>query len=134
MGTGQSKHKVTGQDKAILECALSFIPMDSILLTTPSLKLQRDKLKQYQKKIQFILDREHNVAKECLAAGQKDKALLALRRRKYQETLLSKTYGQLTTLEELVSCDCLPSASSAAYVFYAGLCHRVLSSRTVCPP
>ena len=68
-----------------------------------SLKLQRDKLKQYQRRIQVILDREHQIAKECLANGQKDKALVALRRRKYQETLLSRTYGQLGNLEELVS-------------------------------
>ncbi|KAF8203127.1 Snf7 family [Pholiota molesta] len=68
-----------------------------------SLKLQRDKLKQYQKKVQAILDREHAIAKAQIAAGQKDRALIALRRRKYQQTLLTKTDQQLENLEQLVS-------------------------------
>ncbi|KAF5374837.1 hypothetical protein D9758_000391 [Tetrapyrgos nigripes] len=67
------------------------------------LKLQRDKVKQYQKKLQAILDREEVIAKTHLAAGQKDKALIALRRRKYQQSLLIKTDGQLENLEQLVS-------------------------------
>ncbi|KAL4241606.1 Snf7 family protein [Abortiporus biennis] len=86
MGGNQSVPKITKQDRAILD-----------------LKLQRDKVKQYQKKIQAVLDREHEIAKQHLAAGQKDRALLALRRRKYQETLLQKTDGQLENLEGLVS-------------------------------
>jgi len=53
--------------------------------------------------IQIILDREHEIAKAQLAAGHKDRALVALRRRKYQESLLVKTDGQLESLEQLVS-------------------------------
>lgn len=68
-----------------------------------SLKLQRDKLKQYQKKIQVVLDREHEIAKAHLATGQKDRAVIALRRRKYQQSLLLKTDSQLENLEQLVS-------------------------------
>ena len=83
--------------------------------------MQRDKLRQYQKKacfhpcphaivwlinlsgqIQTILDREHAIAKTHLANGQKDRAIIALRRRKYQESLLVKTDGQLENLEQLV--------------------------------
>ncbi|KDQ30909.1 hypothetical protein PLEOSDRAFT_1036992, partial [Pleurotus ostreatus PC15] len=86
MGGNQSVPKVTPQDRAILD-----------------LKLQRDKLRQYQKKIQVILDREHEIAKAHLAAGQKDRAVIALRRRKYQQGLLVKTDGQLENLEQLVS-------------------------------
>ncbi|KAL1681567.1 Snf7 family [Schizophyllum commune] len=86
MGGNQSVPKITAQDKAILD-----------------LKLQRDKLRQYQKKIQTILDREHAIAKTHLANGQKDRAIIALRRRKYQESLLVKTDGQLENLEQLVS-------------------------------
>jgi len=86
MGVNQSIPKITPQDRAILD-----------------LKLQRDKLKQYQKKIQGILDREHQIAKANLAAGQEDRALIALRRRKYQQGLLLKTDGQLENLEQLVS-------------------------------
>ncbi|KJA25756.1 hypothetical protein HYPSUDRAFT_64483 [Hypholoma sublateritium FD-334 SS-4] len=86
MGANQSLPKITAQDKAILD-----------------LKLQRDKLKQYQKKIHAVLDREHAIAKSQIAAGQKDRALIALRRRKYQQTLLTKTDQQLENLEQLVS-------------------------------
>ncbi|KAJ6604537.1 Snf7 family, partial [Mycena vulgaris] len=88
MGANQSIPKITSQDRAILD-----------------LKLQRDKLKQYQKKARkmVVLEREHAIAKTHLATGQKDRAVIALRRRKYQQSLLLKTDGQLETLEELVS-------------------------------
>ncbi|KAI0715302.1 Snf7 family [Earliella scabrosa] len=86
MGGNQSVPKVTKQDRAILD-----------------LKLQRDKVRQYQKKIQVVLDREHEIAKQQLAAGNKDRALIALRKRKYQEGLLVKTDAQLENLEKLVS-------------------------------
>lgn len=86
MGGNQSIPKITTQDRAILE-----------------LKLQRDKLKQYQKKIQGVLDREHAIAKAHLVAGEKERAMTALRRRKYQQSLLLKTDGQLENLEQLVS-------------------------------
>jgi len=86
MGGNQSTPKITKQDRAILD-----------------LKLQRDKVRQYQKKIQGVLDREHEIAKQHLAVGQKDRALFALRKRKYQETLLAKTDAQLENLEKLVS-------------------------------
>ncbi|KAF8585514.1 hypothetical protein K439DRAFT_1033793 [Ramaria rubella] len=81
-----SMPKITARDRAILD-----------------LKLQRDKIRQYQVKIQGVLDREHEVAKACLKAGQKDRAVIALRRRKYQESILLKTDGQLETLEGLVT-------------------------------
>ncbi|KAL5534115.1 hypothetical protein ACEPAG_576 [Sanghuangporus baumii] len=86
MGGAQSTPKITQQDKAILD-----------------LKLQRDKLKQYQKKIQTILDREQEIARQHLREGSKDRAVVALRRRKYQESLLHKTDTQLESLEQLVS-------------------------------
>lgn len=67
------------------------------------MKNQRDKLHQYQQRITAITSREIDVARECLARGDKSKALLALRRKKYQETLLAKTDAQLETLEQLTS-------------------------------
>ncbi|KAF8349780.1 Snf7 family [Amanita rubescens] len=86
MGAKSSVPKITAQDRAILD-----------------LKLQRDKLKLYQKKIQGVLDREHAIAKAHLESGQKDRAATALRRRKYQQSLLVKTDAQLENLEHLVS-------------------------------
>lgn len=84
MGNGGSKP--SEQDKAIL-----------------SLKIQRDRLHQYQKKITHITNLEADIARRCLAAGDRPKALLALRRKKYQESLLQKTDAQLEQLEVLVS-------------------------------
>ncbi|KAF9787223.1 Snf7 family [Thelephora terrestris] len=86
MGGNQSVPKITPRDRAILD-----------------MKLQRDKLKQYQKNIQRVLNREHEIAKQHLANGNRDRALIALRQRKYQETLLAKTDAQLEQLEQLVS-------------------------------
>ncbi|KAL7267920.1 Vacuolar protein sorting-associated protein 20 [Rhizina undulata] len=86
MGNSSSSRRVTAQDRAIL-----------------AMKVQRDKLKQYQKKIQWVLDREQEIAKEHLKKGDKNRALLALRRRKYQEQLLAKTDGQLEALEQLTN-------------------------------
>jgi len=86
MGNTPSSHKISAQDRAILD-----------------MKIQRDKLHQYQKRITIITDRETAIAKECLARGDKTKALLALRRKKYQESLLSQTDAQLETLEKLTS-------------------------------
>lgn len=67
------------------------------------MKNQRDKLHQYQRRITVLTDRETAIAKEMLAKGDKSKALLALRRKKYQESLLSKTDAQLEQLEKLTS-------------------------------
>ncbi|KAG9006275.1 Vacuolar protein sorting-associated protein 20 [Tulasnella sp. JGI-2019a] len=86
MGSSQSGPKITAQDRAVVD-----------------MKLQRDKLKQYQKKIQTILNQEHVIAVDALRSGNEARALTALRRRKYQEGLLQKTDGQLEVLENLVS-------------------------------
>lgn len=67
------------------------------------MKNQRDKLRQYQKRITLITDREKAIAKECLAQGNKEQALLALRRKKYQESRLAQTDSQLEQLEKLTT-------------------------------
>ncbi|KAE9375413.1 hypothetical protein N431DRAFT_402923 [Stipitochalara longipes BDJ] len=86
MGNSASSHKISAQDKAILD-----------------MKNQRDKLHQYQRRITVLTDREKEIAKEMLAKGDKPRALLALRRKKYQESLLAKTDAQLEQLEKLTS-------------------------------
>lgn len=67
------------------------------------MKNQRDKLQKYQKRITVLTDRETAIAKECLARNDRKRALLALRRKKYQESLLAKTDAQLAQLEQLTS-------------------------------
>lgn len=49
------------------------------------------------------MDREQEIARQHLRTGNKDRAVVALRRRKYQESLLHRTDAQLESLEQLVS-------------------------------
>jgi len=78
------KSRVTEQDKAVLQ-----------------LKTQRDKLKQYQKKIQNNLAKERELAKTLLKDGKKDRALLLLKKKRAQENMLAKTDTQLDNIEQL---------------------------------
>ncbi|XP_039444754.1 charged multivesicular body protein 6-like [Culex pipiens pallens] len=78
--------RVTEQDKAVLQ-----------------LKQQRDKLKQYQKRIELQLEKDREMAKKCLSTGRKERAKTLLRKKKYQEKLLSNTDAQLETIEKLAS-------------------------------
>lgn len=89
MGALFGKHKkpvtrVTEQDKAVLQ-----------------LKQQRDKLKQYQKRIELNLEKDRQFAKKLLDEGKRDRAKLLLRKKKYQENLLQNTDAQLNKLEQL---------------------------------
>ncbi|KAK9512780.1 hypothetical protein O3M35_001121 [Rhynocoris fuscipes] len=77
--------RVTEHDKAVLQ-----------------VKQQRDKLKQYQIKIEQKLENERQLAKKLLNSGQKERAKLLLKKKRYQENLLSKTDGQLDNLEKMI--------------------------------
>ncbi|KAH7949308.1 hypothetical protein HPB49_007670 [Dermacentor silvarum] len=89
MGVLFGKHKkvsrVTEQDKAILQ-----------------LKQQRDKIKQYQKKILGSLENERQLAQKLLHEGRKEKAMLLLKKKRFMEQMLEKTDGQLSNLERMV--------------------------------
>jgi len=85
-GSKKAKPNVTALDKATLD-----------------LKNQRDKLKQYQKKIGTVVERETQIAKQLLQQSKKKQALLALKKKKYQEGLLEKTDKMLMNLDEMVN-------------------------------
>lgn len=51
----------------------------------------------------LVEEKEKNAARQLLARGDKACALSALRRGKYQRSVLEKTDSQLSTLEDLVS-------------------------------
>ncbi|MCJ8739304.1 hypothetical protein PDJAM_G00045630 [Pangasius djambal] len=77
--------RVTEQDRAILQ-----------------LKQQRDKLKQYQRKLTVQLEKERLLAKQLLKDGKKERALLLLKKKRYQDQLLGKTETQISNLERMV--------------------------------
>ncbi|RFU80841.1 snf7 family [Trichoderma arundinaceum] len=87
---GGKQSKITDQDKEIPRAILD-------------MKIQRDRLHQYQRRITVLTDKETEIAKQMLAKGDKKRALLALRRKKYQESLLTKTDAQLEQLEKLTA-------------------------------
>ncbi|XP_029293947.1 LOW QUALITY PROTEIN: charged multivesicular body protein 6-like [Cottoperca gobio] len=84
-GRKSQPSRVTEQDKAVLQ-----------------LKQQRDKLKQYQKRITLQLSKERFLAKQLLKDGRKEKALLLLKKKQYQDQLLDKTENQISNLERMV--------------------------------
>lgn len=81
----KKQSRVTEQDKAILQ-----------------LKQQRDKLRQYQKRITQQLEREREIARQLLRDGRKERAKLLLKKKRYREQLLDKTENQITSLETMV--------------------------------
>ncbi|XP_043936821.1 charged multivesicular body protein 6 isoform X2 [Protopterus annectens] len=81
----KKRSRVTEQDKAILQ-----------------LKQQRDKLKQYQKKIGLQLEKERELARQLLRDGKKEKAKYLLKKKRCQEQLLDKTENQISNLEQMV--------------------------------
>jgi hypothetical protein len=122
MGGNQSIPKVTPQDRAVLECVCTLSTLAYALMRSLKSQASARQIETVSEKgmsitlpgiswiwsfcwkLQVILDREHEIAKANLAANRKDRAVIALRRRKYQQGLLSKTDGQLEKLEQLVSC------------------------------
>lgn len=82
----KSESRVTEHDRAVLQ-----------------MKQMRDKLKLYQKKITSQLETDRECAKKLIADGRKTRALTLLKKKKFQEKLVSQADGQLTTLEQLIS-------------------------------
>ncbi|XP_017774617.1 PREDICTED: charged multivesicular body protein 6-A [Nicrophorus vespilloides] len=78
------RSKITEQDKAVLK-----------------LKQQRDKLKQYQKRIEASLESDRQLAKRLISDGMKERAKTLLRKKRFQEQLLKRTDDQLVNLEQL---------------------------------
>eukprot|EP00053_Salpingoeca_punica_P013660 m.123570 g.123570 ORF g.123570 m.123570 type:complete len:212 (+) comp16255_c0_seq1:64-699(+) len=67
------------------------------------LKVQRDKLTQYQKKVAATISRETQIVKDLVHAGDKEKARAVLKRRKYREKILSDTDAQINNLEQMTA-------------------------------
>jgi charged multivesicular body protein 6 len=85
MGQQPSAPKITSQDRAIFQ-----------------LKQQRDKLKQYQKKLLVISEKQHDLARQAVIENKPDKAKFYLKLKKQQQSTIEKTYLQLDNLESLI--------------------------------
>lgn len=69
--------RVTEQDKAILVGVRTLNVLltnfhESSTFVLQQLKQQRDKLKQYQKRIEIALNKDRELARKCLATGRKE--------------------------------------------------------------
>eukprot|EP01104_Vermistella_antarctica_P017075 TRINITY_DN5987_c0_g1_i1.p1 TRINITY_DN5987_c0_g1~~TRINITY_DN5987_c0_g1_i1.p1 ORF type:complete len:236 (-),score=82.51 TRINITY_DN5987_c0_g1_i1:79-786(-) len=94
----QQRPALSAHDKAVFE-----------------IKNQRDKLQQYQKKMRHIIEKETTMAKDMLRKGDRSRAMLALKRKRYQEQLLKKSHVQLDNLQQMV--DSVEFASMERRVF-----------------
>jgi len=81
----KKKGRVTEHDKAVLD-----------------LKVQRDKLMQYQKRMKTVVEKEKETARQLLKEGKKDKALLVLKKKKRQEQLLAQSEAQLDNVSQMI--------------------------------
>ncbi|CUM68576.1 uncharacterized protein PRCAT00006303001 [Priceomyces carsonii] len=86
MGQQASAPKITSQDRAIFQ-----------------MKQQRDRLKQYQKRLTVLVDKQSSFAREAIKQKEVEKAKFYLRSKKQQESTISKTYQQLDNLENLIN-------------------------------
>lgn len=85
MGNTSSAPRVTAQDKAVLQ-----------------VKLQKDKLIRYQKKMNLLVDQETTQIKVYLRQGKKNDAKVLLKKTKYQQKLLEDSSNQLYNLENMI--------------------------------
>uniref|UniRef100_A0A915BR79 Charged multivesicular body protein 6 n=1 Tax=Parascaris univalens TaxID=6257 RepID=A0A915BR79_PARUN len=81
----QSPPAISQQDQAILQ-----------------LKTQRDKIKQYVRRNEKQMDHEREMAKQLIRDGRKDRALLLLKKKRYQETIIERTLKQLDQIDRMV--------------------------------